>query len=141
VRHFTPLLIIFHQAFIMERMWWNQKTVCKFLYCTLTTLTHMWTAVIGTVVLDIHYEVNISRQHTFHCDLMSVTKPFVRFLWKSVPEFFTKVVEEAWVLWKLARWQSYFSYGYKWISTCMLLILWQILVKFSTSDHMVLWST
>jgi len=44
----------------------------------------MLNAVIGTVVLGIHYDVNkqhlISRQHMFHCDLMSVTKPFVRFL-------------------------------------------------------------
>jgi hypothetical protein len=144
VHCFTPLLTIFHQAFIMERMWWNQKTVCKFVCCILTTLTHMWTAVIGTVVLSIHYEVKkkqhlVIRQHPFHCDLISATKPFVRFLWNSVPEF-TEVVEEAWVLWKSARWQSYFSCGYKWISTCMFLILWQILVKFSTNYHMILWS-
>jgi len=67
-----------------------------------------------------------------------VTKPFVRFLWNLVPEFFTKIVEEAWVLWQSAWWQSYFSYGYKWISTCMFLILWQILVNFSTGLDILL---
>jgi len=42
-------------------------------------------------------------------NLLSATTPFVEFSRNSVFEFIIKFSEQAWVLWKLDQWYSYFT--------------------------------
>ena len=60
---------------------------------------------------------------------VSAVKPFDRFLWNSVQEVFTNVVEQTWLWWKSAQWQSYFTEGRKWMSGCNLHSAWLFWAK------------
>jgi len=64
--------------------------------------------------------------------LLSATTPFVEFSRNSVYEFITKFSKQAWVLWKLDHWYSYFTLGHKWTCICNSHIRLTVWTKFGT---------